>query len=1209
MLKRMKNRTKTQLAVLAVLLAFAMIHSPQAQKRKDTSEARLAQLVEANVIAVHAFQVMLAKTSGKGQTCFATGDLSDAALNALSEHQANLLKSDLKQINSWVNGRQSTFDPSKDLEPILNSGLKIPDNAPVNVFTNYLRQNTKASDVKIRAIASLYQTVLEVERDGDRLQEEFAFYIGLGLPVYVGQLNLPGTDADLLEVGRKLEGQSCEAPVGTSAAEWQIAGRKIWNWGEKNLHIRDEHVLAAELLSEPEVKRLKPSLRALPAQKIAVVGHSFTMGLHWSSPSSFVPIVIDVMRRENPKVEFKQHAAGGLTASRAQKRFYQDVLAWKPDKVQFVVMTRTDEDYAALKEMGRGLRAAGIKTYMFDEVHDPAAVTPGTVERARKTAEESGIEVIEVGQLLANSPDRAKFICLDGIHMTEPYHRLMAKEWLKYLAGARENALHAHVVHSLVHPRMLIGENDPLTGFKTLRARYDAGARPPDDMDGWALTYLLTGDQSFAKRALQKLRDNHPPEQVGSRTYPEYVKWSLTFDWLYNYPDFDNQLKDRVAAELLHAAEKMLQDQSLKEVQLAMYHNYTVRYLTLALFALTAIEGHPSVETQGAPLRKHARAVLDHILDLTNFITPDGGYHESMDYQRITFAPLAMMAELLRTTSNSDPALRYTVFHHYTDTYLYKVLPDGTSARDDDNEFPYLEWEDNICFGYAVNRFKDPYAAWMLRKSGWPAQPKWRVPIAQFLWDDPDVTPRNPADSTNAEIPRAYFFRGIGNLVMRDGFGPDSTWIQFNSGPYLAKHDHLDQNHFVIYHKGYLATESGADYTDTESPHYLNYYRRTIAHNSMLVYQTGEKFFWAENLWPAANDGGQRMDSSRYWNTVRSRDDFERTRDLWATGNMEATDIHDGQYVYARGNATNAYQPSKMERFTREIAYTPANNVLVIFDRVRTTDPNLKKVWLLHGVGKPSVETADKGKDVGHGGTDYTNATTFTYEDGGGRLRVHSLLPREREVIARGGPGWEFWTPGDEFGGAWGSGKNWPLDPAAGGPLPTDPYLRKMWKTFWGEDFEKLLPSNTRAVVPAAWRIEVSPAKPAKEDFFLHVLEIGDKGDPRKPKVELVDGSNLIGALVEGGTVVLFATGEGFVTDGEATIPDVETANLLISGLQPHAKYELQMTGGRANWRGGLFNGVPAGMFIATANESGVLYIPFKGQKDGRLRLRMLASR
>jgi len=432
--------------VLVGLMLFVFNPSPsllgQQTRHSNSSDERLAQLVEANVIAVHAFQVQLARTSGKGdKSCFSPGGLSDAELNALSDHQGNLLKTDVNDIKAWVNGTKSTFDPAKDLDLILKSGLTVSDKAPVNVFTRYLRENTKASDLKIRSVANLYQTVLEVERDGDRLQEEYAFYIGLGLPVYVGQFNLPGTDADLLAVGRKLEGQSCEAPVGTSAAEWQIAGRKIWNWGEKNLHIRDERVLAAELLREPEVKRLEPQLRSLPAQRIAVVGHSFTMGLHWSSPSSFVPIVIDVFRRENPRVQFKQFAAGGLTASRAQKRFYQDVLAFKPDKVMLVVMTRTDEDYEALKQMGQGFHTAGIKTYMFDEVHDPEAVTPGTVERARKSAEEGGLEVIEVGQILAASPERSKFICLDGIHMTEPYHRLMAKEWLKFLAGARGNKI------------------------------------------------------------------------------------------------------------------------------------------------------------------------------------------------------------------------------------------------------------------------------------------------------------------------------------------------------------------------------------------------------------------------------------------------------------------------------------------------------------------------------------------------------------------------------------------------------------------------------------------------------------------------------------------------------------------------------------------------------------------------------------------------
>jgi hypothetical protein len=45
--------------------------------------------------------------------------------------------------------------------------------------------------------------------------------------------------------------------------------------------------------------------------------------------------------------------------------------------------------------------------------------------------------VIEVSRLLASAPDRDRFLCLDGIHMTEPYHRLMAKQWLEFLVGAR----------------------------------------------------------------------------------------------------------------------------------------------------------------------------------------------------------------------------------------------------------------------------------------------------------------------------------------------------------------------------------------------------------------------------------------------------------------------------------------------------------------------------------------------------------------------------------------------------------------------------------------------------------------------------------------------------------------------------------------------------------------------------------------------------
>jgi hypothetical protein len=77
---------------------------------------------------------------------------------------------------------------------------------------------------------------------------------------------------------------------------------------------------------------------------------------------------------------------------------------------------------------------------MFDEVLDPTSVTPGTVERAVRVAQSAGIEVIEVGNRLQSAPDRASFVCLDGIHMKEPYHRLMAKEWLKFLASEPQSS-------------------------------------------------------------------------------------------------------------------------------------------------------------------------------------------------------------------------------------------------------------------------------------------------------------------------------------------------------------------------------------------------------------------------------------------------------------------------------------------------------------------------------------------------------------------------------------------------------------------------------------------------------------------------------------------------------------------------------------------------------------------------------------------------
>jgi hypothetical protein len=404
---------------------------------------RLAQIVEANVKAVHAHQLLLARKDGKGDPrCFSRATPPDEALEALVAHQDALVATDPAAIRAWSEGSASSFDPARDLEPLIAAALPLAAELPVNVFVRDLLEQAPGRDpAEIRAVANLYQTVLEVERDGDRLQDLYRLYIPLGLPVSVEQLGLPGSDEDLLAVGRRLEGQACASPVGLSAAEWQIAGRKIWNWGRKNRHTRDARVVARELMAEPELDALVPRLRALAPRRIAVIGHSFTMDLHWASPSAFVPIATAVLEQENPQVEVRQFAAGGLTATRARQRFYADALAWQPDVVLLVVVNRTDADLEAFREMGRGFRAAGATVYTFDGILLPAVPRPGETPRDPVVAREAGMEVVEVESLLLEAEERDRFVCLDGIHMTEPYHRLMAKQWLKLLAGARGPAL------------------------------------------------------------------------------------------------------------------------------------------------------------------------------------------------------------------------------------------------------------------------------------------------------------------------------------------------------------------------------------------------------------------------------------------------------------------------------------------------------------------------------------------------------------------------------------------------------------------------------------------------------------------------------------------------------------------------------------------------------------------------------------------------
>jgi hypothetical protein len=141
-------------------------------------------------------------------------------------------------------------------------------------------------------------------------------------------------------------------------------------------------------------------------------------------------------------------------------------------------------------------------------------------------------------------------------------------------------------------------------------------------------------------------------------------------------------------------------------------------------------------------------------------------------------------------------------------------------------------------------------------------------------------------------------------------------------------------------------------------------------------------------------------------------------------------------------------------------------------------------------------------------------------------------------------------------------------------------------------------------VVPGGWRIEVSPSLPAKEDLFLHVFEIGDKGKTGQKRTELLDGLNFQGAAFERGPIVLFSTVGSTVDTGEVSLPDLACESLIITSLRRDAIYELNFVGLNVSPSpSAVLPGVAAGTLRVRSNAKGVLQVL---RRDlGNLRLRI----
>ncbi|MFC2125232.1 heparin/heparin-sulfate lyase HepB [Bacteroidota bacterium] len=413
--------------------------------------------------------------------------------------------------------------------------------------------------------------------------------------------------------------------------------------------------------------------------------------------------------------------------------------------------------------------------------------------------------------------------------------------------------------------------------------------------------------------------------------------------------------------------------------------------------------------------------------------------------------------------------------------WIYTRRPDGQLLRDGDdfceiyNDFgKYWEVQGNA---YVGSYFHDP----VLMDEAIRHYDRGYQGMFDFLLLDP-FTPEK--DKTSLSLSR-YFKEPLGAMVARTGWGEEITSntviAEMKIGVYnYANHQHLDAGSFQIYYKGPLTVESGV-YQGTSgsygSEHFLSYYQRTIAHNSMLILDPDEIFLWWST--EVINDGGQQ-----YPNNGREPVNLEMfLSNDYKTGEVLAHDFGPDMlkpdYTYLKGELAEAYS-DKVKSFKRSFVFLNMDNpevpaALIVFDRVNSSDKDFKKYWLLHCVEEPEITeniTTIRRTGKGYNGQ-LVNTTLLPVSD---NLTIHKIGGKDNEYSV--------------------FGKNYPS------------HIRRDKNSFDG----------------VAWRIEVSPRNASTADNFLNVLQVMDyDGGTKRPlPTRILETDDLCGAKI-GNRMVFFS--------------------------------------------------------------------------------------
>ncbi|MCD6364889.1 MAG: hypothetical protein J7M14_03350, partial [Planctomycetes bacterium] len=445
-----------------------------------------------------------------------------------------------------------------------------------------------------------------------------------------------------------------------------------------------------------------------------------------------------------------------------------------------------------------------------------------------------------------------------------------------------------------------------------------------------AFIYLVSGDKAHGRRAvesaLRALKGSKDPRQA-ARTFRRPMHWaSCVYDWCYDLITDEEKAAFVREFERIAALHEPGYPAALNEF-VVVGHSCEGWLLTGQLPAGVAIydENKKMYDTA-------AKAFFVGYVPVRNFHYPAHWHHQGDSYGTRLIYDLGA-TWLFRRMGAGDVLSREQQFVPYH--WIYNLRPDSQQIRRGDSFRTGRSGRKRGNMIMAGSYYDDPHLLWLADSGIIDNMLGYYNDVFELLLRPSDVERR---DFTDLPLTK-YFPEPAGEMVARTGWSMginsrDAIVYMRLGGTFFGNHQKLDMGTFQIYYRGALAIASGTYADSYGTPHWKNYYHKTVSSNGLLVFNPEEAISGG-----TANDGGQYVanggrDHPRDLEALLTKG-YKQGKVL---GHAIGPDAMTPEYSYIAGDITGAYT-KKVSSATRSMVTLNLSNekypcMLVVFDRL-----------------------------------------------------------------------------------------------------------------------------------------------------------------------------------------------------------------------------------------------------------------------------------